>query len=112
MRPAAAGGGEHQPRLRAVVERRRLPAVDDPHRRVEVVGQQVAVDVGAADPELPGRAQQVGERLRRADREDRAVAVGGRDAAAVPELDRERPLGKGALDLAAQGLGAGEGHPH
>ena len=57
------------------VERRRLPACRQADERVEVVDVELAGHVGAAEAELARRAQQVGDRARRADGEARPVAV-------------------------------------
>ena len=70
----------------------------------------VAADVGAADAELPRRAERLRDRLRRADPERRAGPVGRVDPGAVPELDRERAVREGRRDLAAQRPGVGERH--
>ena len=79
-RAAAASARTRAPRRRragarrGAVDRRRLPAVEQPHHRVEVVDLEVAGHVGAAEAELARRAQRVRERARRAHGEGRAAA--------------------------------------
>ena len=110
--PGQAAGAhrrERQPPPRLGVERRRLPASSRPITASRSSGSSVAGDVGAADPELAGRPQRVGDRPRRADPEGRPV-VGGGDPGPVPELDRERALREAALDLLSQRRRVGEGH--
>src|SRR6185436_6283009 len=70
---------------------------------------ELAADVGAADAELAGCPQRVGDGPRRADPERRPG--GGRlEAAAVPEFDRERALREGCAELATQRSGGGQRH--
>ena len=66
-------------------------------RRVEVVDLELAAHVGAAEPELAGRAQHVRERRGRAHVKRRARRRWSA-AARVPSqnVDRERALGQGA----------------
>ena len=104
-RRAAHAGGSHgcgdQPGLRRRPNRRRLPVVEQPDHGIHVVDLDRAGDVGAPQPELPGRRDRVGDRVLGARPESgtASIRVGGGEPGAVPELDRERPLGEGALDL-------------
>ena len=104
-RRAAHAGGSHgcgdQPGLRRRPDRRRLPVVEQPDHGIHVVDLDRAGDVGAPQPELPGRRDRVGDRVLGAGPEcgTASIRVGGGEPGAVPELDRERPLGEGALDL-------------
>ena len=66
--PAGRERGEHQPQTARRAERRRLPAVEQRDRGVDVVDLEIARDVGAPEAELAGRAQSVGHRPRRAQR--------------------------------------------
>ena len=87
-------------------ERRRLPASEQRDDPVEVVDVDLTADVGAAEPELAGRAEHVADRPRRAG----SISVGPwrvdgtRDA--VPELDREGAIRQGPLDAAPKSIGA------
>ena len=105
----ADGGGE-QASPSGGAHRGRVPATDQRDHAVEVVGLDVAVHVRAPEPQLARRAQHVGDRARRVEPHRRAGAVARGHLAAVPELDRERPVGQRPLDLAAQGGGASAGH--
>ncbi len=102
----AQGGGD-QPGLGRGADRRRPPLVEQPDHRVHVVDLDLPGDVGPPEAELAGGRDGIGERVLGAGREGRTAAVcaGRGDPGAVPELDREGPLGKGALDLADQRLG-------
>ena len=86
-----------------------MPAAEQRDDPVEVVDVDLAAHVGAPEPELAGRAQNVSDRPRRPDRERRAVA-GRRNARSVPELDRERTISKCALNCATQPVGARRRH--
>ena len=55
-----AKGAERQPGLRATIERRRLPGVEQRDHRIDVVDVDLPGDVGAAEPELAGGAERVG----------------------------------------------------
>ena len=111
-RPGQPGGAhraEQQRPLVGAVERRRLPAVEQLDHRVHVVDLDLAADVGAAEAEL-ARAPAARGRRRAASGRRRSgppPLVGG-EPRAVPELDRERPLGDAGLDLAPQRGGACE----
>ena len=60
------------------IDRRDVVAVQHVERRVHVVDLDLARDVGTPEPELPGRAQDVTERQRRAQpKRQRTVAGGG-----------------------------------
>ena len=91
---AAARSRRGAPRVRGApsalrAHRRRLPGVEHPHDALEVVDGEVAGHIGAADAELAGRAQRVGERARRAHAEMRAaVAVGRRKRRLRPRTRR------------------------
>ena len=107
-----AGGGDRrdgQPSALPRVERRRLPRVEHPHHRGEVVGVELAGDVRAAHAELAGRAQRVGDGLGRVDGERRPLVGGGEDLP-VPEDDGERALRQGAGELAAERRGGRAGN--
>ena len=105
--PAGGRGGSRRPVARAAasasraradaVQRRRLPGVEQVEHRVHVVDLELARYVRATQAELPRGAQRVRERRRRAHREARPAAVGRGQLRAVPEVDRERPLGEGAV---------------
>jgi hypothetical protein len=105
--PVAARGRERDASYGPAVERRRVPAVEELEHGVEVVDVDRARDVGAPEPELAGRAQRVGGRVGRAHLERRAAPVRRGEDAAVPELDRERPGGKGLLELGPKRGGGG-----
>ena len=57
------GGGRQAPAL-ARIQRRHGIAVEQIECRVDVVHVDVAADVGAPEPELPGCTQEVAERAR------------------------------------------------
>ena len=97
-------GGE--PGLRARVDRRRGVAVEQRQHLVDVVDLERAGDVGAAEPELSGRAQHVAERDRRAHGEDGPVTGRRRQLRPVPERHAEGPLGQGLRERLAQRRGA------
>jgi hypothetical protein len=97
-----ADRGEGQGALVGAVQRGRLPAVEQGDRGVDVIDLQLPGDVGAAEPELARGAERVGGGAGRADGEGRALAGGGGKARSVPELDRERAVGKARGELAAQ----------
>ena len=100
-----AQGRRDQPGLGGGADRRRLPVVEQADDGVHVVDLDLAGDVGAAEAELTRRRDRVGEGVLGAGPEGRAAAVGGRQLRPVPELDRERALREGALDLLDQRLG-------
>jgi hypothetical protein len=102
--PRGAERGSDQPGLGGRADGRRLPLVEDPDHRVDVVDLDLAGDVGAPEAELPGCRDRVGQRVLGASPECRPAAVGGGELRSVPELDRERPLREGALDLVDQWL--------
>ena len=108
--PAGAHGRQRQPQPCPRVDRGRLERVEQPDHAVEVVRLQLAGGVRAAQPELSGRAQQVGDRGRGAHREDRSAGRGRRELRAVPEAQRERALRQRLRQLAAQWLRPGERH--
>ncbi len=108
-RPHRARGGDGQPQLGGTVDRRRLEVEDRRHRLVDVVDLDRPAHVGAADAELAGRAQRVGERGGRAHVQRRATAVGRRQLGPVPERDRERPVRKGRSEFPPQRLGGAQG---
>ena len=92
---ARAHGRCDKSRLQAWIERCDLVAVEQLERRIHIVDLDLAGNVGAAEPELPRGSEHVREGAGRAHAEGRpAGAVGRRQAAAVPQRDRERALGK------------------
>ena len=99
--------GDHQARLVPAVDRGRLPVVEQADHGVEVVDVERARDVGAAEAELAGRAQDVRERLRRAGGEGGSVGPGRGDLGAVPQRDGEGPVGERVGERRAKGGGIG-----
>ena len=74
--PAGSAASASAPSSRALSrarDRRRHPVVDDQERAVDVVGLERPLDVGAAEPERPRRAQRVRDRRGAADEEGRRV---------------------------------------
>jgi hypothetical protein len=104
LRPGEAGGaqgGAGETQARDETELRGLPAAEERHDPIQVVGVHLTAHVGAAQPELAGRPKEMAERPRRVDGKCRAVA-GGWHPRAIPELNREGAVGKRPLDAAAQ----------
>jgi hypothetical protein len=99
-----ARSGEREPALRATVERRGLPRVQQLEHLVQVVHGERSGHVGAPQPELPGGAQGVPEGLGRAHVEGRPAAVRRGHLGAVPELDGKGPRGDRAGELLAEWL--------
>ena len=95
----------YQPSLGRGADGRRLPVVEQPDDGFHVIDLDRAGDIGAPEAELAGRRDRVLECLLGAGPEGRATTVRGRNLGAVPELDRERAVREGALDLVDQGLG-------
>ena len=95
----------YQPSLGRGADGRRLPVVEQPDYGFHVIDLDRAGDIGAPEAELAGRRDGVLERVLGAGPEGRAATVRGRNLRAVPELDRERAVREGALDLLDQGLG-------
>ena len=85
-------------------ERRRVPAAEQGDDPVQVVDLDLPAHVGAAEPQLARRAQNVADGPRRADGQGRAAA-GRRHTGPVPELDREGAVVKRSLDAATQSVG-------
>jgi hypothetical protein len=97
---------QRQPRLGPATEGRRSPRLQQLHHRVDVVYLERPGDVGASQPELAGGEHRLGQGLGEGS-EDRAIAAGGGQARAVPELDREGALREGVLDPFEEGAGRG-----
>ena len=110
-RPGGAGHRPGQPRSRAAVQVRGLPRVQELDHGVHVVDAERPRHIGAAQPELAGRAQGLDQRLRRVCGERRAVGAGRFDTRPVPERDRERAIRQRFGDRLAQRLGGGQRHP-
>ena len=118
-RPAPAAGASARPRARrrsarrscaAPVERRRLPAVEQRQHGVEVVDLERAAHVGAPEAELAGRAQHVARPRRASARETSApAAVRGGSSVPSQNVEPERALGQGRLELPPQRLGRAQG---
>ena len=109
--PAGARRGQRQPGAVGQPQRRRLPAVEQPDRGVDVVYLELAGHVGAGDAKLAGGAECMRNGLGRTDPEARhARSAGRRQPAPVPKLDLERPLRQTSFELGAQRTGPGEGH--
>jgi hypothetical protein len=101
--PVRGYSGGQQARPGRTADRRGLPVAHQVDQRVHVADLQVARDIGAPQAQLARRAQGVGHRIGRAHREGELGGTGGRELTAVPEGDRERALGQGRLQRAAQG---------
>ena len=99
--PAGADQRQREPRPGPKRQRGRAERVDDLQRLVDVVDLDQPVDVRAAEPQLTGRAQQVGERLRSGEGQRRSARLGRLNGAAVPEAQRKRTARKRRLELAA-----------
>ena len=110
-RAARTRGRQGQARALGALHGRRLPGVEQVERGLDVVGLERAGHVGAAQAELAGGAQHVRHGVARARTEDDPGPAGGRQAGAVPELELERPVGKGRLELLQQRGGGGHGAP-
>src|SRR4029079_344529 len=95
-----------QPGLGSGADGRRLPVVEQPDDGFHVVDLDRTGDIGAPEAELTGRRAGVLERLLGAGTEGRAATVRGGHLCSVPELDRERAVREGALDLVDEGLGS------
>ena len=70
--PAARSADATKRRRAPQAERRRLPATEQGDDPVEVVDVDLAAHIGAPEPELARRAEQVADRPRRVDRKRRA----------------------------------------
>ena len=100
--PQARTAAKRQPQPRLRVDRGRLERVQQPDHAVEVVRLQLAGGIGAPQPELPGRAQQMGDGGRRAHREDRSA---GASSARAPSRPRSAAR-TGAAEVRAPARGA------
>ena len=106
--PAGADERETQPGHLGRRDARRLERVHHAQRLLDVVGLDQPQHVGAAQPQLAGGADDVGQRLGRAEAEGGRVGVGGRHLGAVPEAQGEGALRERGDELAAQRCGVGE----
>ncbi len=98
-----ADRGGSQARLGARVQLWRLPGVQELERGVEIVDVERARDIGAAEAELAGRTQGMGQGSRGLDAESGLRgAVGGCHGAAVPERDLEGTIRQGTPQLFAK----------
>ena len=110
-RPGGAEGGERELGLRAAVDLGRLPRVDHLDDGVEVVDVERAGHVGAAEAELAGRAQDVGERLRRAGGEGRAAVRDWSGGSSAPSHRTTRNGRSGSASSSAERNEAVPGMP-